>query len=265
MVEEPTDWKAIWEESALPQNASELERRTPRWKAQEALVRSTFGSFDGLEVIEIGAGRGINALIYGKLGAKVTLLDVEQIALDQAAAVFEREGVAFTPVLGDAFELAPELRGAFDVSMSFGLCEHFLGERRQAIVGAHLELLRPGGLAMIGVPNRHAPVYRLWKATLTRRGGWPIGTEEPFTAAELAALVRANGGEPLPARYGSFVASVVDHGVNQTLYKLGRRGLPLPQVQLPVVDRLAYELLQPARKPGRRGERSSPSSQSATA
>jgi SAM-dependent methyltransferase len=251
MAEEPTDWKAIWKESGIPVGAAETERRTPRWKAQEELVHRLLGSFDGLEVIEIGAGRGINALIYGKLGAKVTLLDVEQIALDQAAVVFEAEGVPFTPVLGDAFALAPELRGAFDVSMSFGLCEHFLGERRRAIVGAHLELLRPGGLAMIGVPNRHAPIYRLWKATLTRRGGWPIGTEEPFTAGELAALVRASGGEPLPARYGSFVGSVVNHGVNQALHKLGRRPLREPQIQLPLLDRLAYELLLPARKPGR--------------
>jgi hypothetical protein len=41
----------------------------------------------------------------------------------------------------------------------------------------------------------------------------------------------------------------VNHGVNQALFKLGRRGLPLPQVRVPVLDGLAYELLLPVVKP----------------
>ena len=130
--------------------------------------------------------------------------------------------------------------------MSFGLCEHFLGERRLAVVAAHLGVLHSGGIAMLGVPNRFSPVYRLWIAVLMRRGTWPLGTEVPFTARELARLVREAGGVPLDPAYGSFVASVVGHGVNQLLYKLGRRGFPAPQLCIPLVDRLAYELLVPA-------------------
>jgi len=133
--------------------------------------------------------------------------------------------------------------------MSFGLCEHFLGERRLAAVAAHLELARPGGLALLGVPNRLAPAYRLWMAALKRRGTWPLGTEEPFSAGELAALAGAAGGEPLEPVYGSFAASLVGHGVNQALYKLGRRGLRVRQVRVPVLDRFAYELLLPVVRP----------------
>ena len=81
------------------------------------------------------------------------------------------------------------------------------------------------------------------------RGSWPLGTEEPFTAAELAALARAAGGDPLGPEYGSFAATVVNHGVNQALYKLGRRGLALPQTRLPLLDRFAYELLLPVVRP----------------
>ena len=65
----------------------------------------------------------------------------------------------------------------------------------------------------------------------------------------LRTLAERAGGRPLEPRFGSFAASVVDHGVNQVLFKLGRRGLPLPQVRLPVVDRMAYELLLPIVKP----------------
>ena len=146
--------------------------------------------------------------------------------------------------------LPEELLGTFDVSMSYGLCEHFVGERRQAVVAAHLAALRPGGVALIGVPNRFAPVYRLWLKTLMVTGSWPLGTEVPFSAGELRRLAVRAGGEPLDPRYGSFAGSVVNHGVNQLLFKLGRkRGLPVPQIRIPGLDRMAYELLLPVVKP----------------
>ena len=45
------------------------------------------------------------------------------------------------------------------------------------------------------------------------------------------------------------MASVVNHGVNQALFKLGRPGLRVPQVRVPGVDRLGYELLVPVVRP----------------
>lgn len=248
-MERAADWDAQWRVEPLDVDAPSAEERTPRWRAQERLVRERFGGFDGLRVIELGAGRGLNALLYGKRGARVTLLDTSTFVLDQARELFAAHDVEPELVEGDVFDLPEAVRGAFDVSMSFGLCEHFLGERRRAVVGAHVEAVRPGGLAFLAVPNRHAPVYRIWMGALKRRGTWPLGTEEPFTLAELAALARASGGEPLAPEYGSFAASVVSHGANQLLFKLGRSGLRVPQTRLPVLDRLAYELLLPVTRP----------------
>jgi SAM-dependent methyltransferase len=248
-VERAADWDAQWRVEPLDPAAAQAEARTPRWRAQERLVRSRFGGFDGLEVVELGAGRGLNALLYGQRGARVTLVDLSTFVLEQAGELFGRLGVEAELVEGDVFDLPELVRDRFDVSMSFGLAEHFLGERRLKVVGAHLEALRPGGLALLGVPNRYAPAYRLWMAALKARGTWPLGTEEPFSAGELAALAREAGGQPLEPEYGSFVGSLVNHGLNQALFKLGRRGLPVPQVRLPVLDRLAYELLLPVVRP----------------
>ena len=100
----------------------------------------------------------------------MTLLDQSPTALEQAQQLFAAHGVEATLVKADAFALPATRVGTFDVSMSFGLCEHFLGERRLSIVRAQLELLRPGGVAMLGVPNRFGPVYRLWMATLRATG-----------------------------------------------------------------------------------------------
>jgi 2-polyprenyl-3-methyl-5-hydroxy-6-metoxy-1,4-benzoquinol methylase len=246
-VERAADWEAQWRAEPLDPAVADAEERTPRWRAQARIVRERFGGFDGLRAIEIGAGRGLNGLLYARRGAQVTLLDERALPLEQARDLY---GVyPFTPVEADVFDLPAGLRGVFDVSMSFGLCEHFLGDRRRAVVAAHLELLRPGGVAFLGVPNRHAPAYRLWMATLKRRGTWPLGTEEPFSARELEELARAAGGRPLEPVYGSFLGSLVNHGVNQALFKLGRHGLPVPRTRLPLLDRFAYELLLPVERP----------------
>jgi SAM-dependent methyltransferase len=248
-VERAADWDAQWRVEPLDPAAAEAEARTPRWRAQERLIRERFDGFEGVEVVELGAGRGLNALLYGLRGARVTLVDLSTFVLEQAGDLFGRLGVEAELVEGDVFDLPELVRDRFDVSMSFGLAEHFLGDRRKKVVAAHLEAVRPGGLALLGVPNRYAPAYRLWMAALKARGTWPLGTEEPFSAAELAALAREAGGRPLEPAYGSFVGSLVNHGLNQALFKLGRRGVPVPQLRLPFADRLAYELLLPVVRP----------------
>jgi SAM-dependent methyltransferase len=248
-VERAADWDAQWRAEPLDPGAARVEERTPRWRAQEQLVRDRFGGFDGLKAVEVGSGRGLNGLLYAMRGAEVTLVDSSRLALEQATELFAALGAEPRAVEADLFALPAELSGAFDVAMSFGVCEHFLAERRLAVIEAHLELLGPGGLALLGVPNRHAPAYRLWLATLKRRDTWPLGTEEPFSTKEIAALARAAGGEPLEPIHGSFVASLVDHGLNQALYKLGLRGVRVPQARVPVLDRFAYELLLPVVRP----------------
>jgi SAM-dependent methyltransferase len=247
--ERRADWDAQWTAEPLEFDAPRREAETLRWRAQEKLIEERFGRFQGLRAIEIGAGRGLNAFLFAERGAHVTLLDESPTALTQARQLFGANGVPVSTIEADVFALPDEVRGAFDVAMSYGLCEHFVGERRLRVVRAHLEPLRPGGLALIGVPNRHAPVYRLWVATLMRRGTWPLGTEVPFSVSELRELAGRSGGEPLEPRFGSFLASIVNHGVNQALFKLGRRGLPIPQVRIPLLDRMAYELLLPVVKP----------------
>lgn len=249
-TERTADWGRQWRDEPPDVDAPAREERTLRWRAQERLIRKRFGGFEGLRAIEIGSGRGLNAFLFSQRGAEVTLLDNEPVALDQARELFDAHHLPHKALEADAFDLPDAVRGTFDVSMSYGLCEHFLGERRLAIVRAHLDVLRPGGLALIGVPNRYSPVYRAWTWTLMRRGTWPLGTEVPFAPGELRELAERAGGIPLAPRFGSFVASVVNHGLNQALFKLGRRALPVPQVRLPVLDRMAYELLVPVVKPG---------------
>jgi SAM-dependent methyltransferase len=248
-IEQAADWESLWQ--GLDDDAAEVasELAGLRWHTQVQLVERRFGAVAGLEVIEIGAGRATNALLYAMHGARATVLDTSPTALERSRQRFADRGLEVETVQADAFDLPAELRDRFDVAMSFGLCEHFLGARRLGIVAAHLQLLKPGALAIVNVPNRYSPFYRAWMALAKRRGSWTLGTEVPFSASELSDLAKLSGGVPLTAIHVGGLGTLVNHGLNPVLKRLARTPLPIPQTRLPGLDRLAYDLLLPIVRP----------------
>jgi len=247
--EQAADWDRLWAEQDETTDDLDAERGSLRWRTQSRLVENRFGAFEGLEVIEVGAGRSTNALLYALHGARATVVDRSTVALEQSRRRFARHGLDVRAVEADLFELPADLRDRFDVSMSFGLCEHFLGHRRQQVVAAHLELVRPGGLAVLNVPNRLSPPYRAWMAVQKRRGTWQLGTEVPFSGTELSDLAKLAGGVPLRPVYVGGLGTLVNHGLNPILGRLGMRPLRAPQVPIPLLDYLAYDLLLPVVRP----------------
>lgn len=181
-------WDDVWTRSPSVEKdlyAVAKEERLIRWQRMEAQILSRFSSFEDLAVIELGAGRGTNAALMAGRGARVSVLDYSEIALQRSRKVFENLELPVELVLQDALDLPSELRGKYDVSMSFGLAEHFTGDARHAIIAAHFAVLKPGGLAFISVPNAYNPPYRLYKWITERTGRWTIGEEYPFSRREL--------------------------------------------------------------------------------
>jgi SAM-dependent methyltransferase len=242
VAEERANWDGIWASTVVDVARLRAEEQTLRWKQIEAYVGRRWGGFQGLRVIEIGSGHGTNAMHFARRGATVAVLDNSDIALEGAQQVAAAFGVTIEPVMGDVLELDPALVGAFDISCSFGLCEHFLDVHRQQVVAAHLELLKSGGAALISVPNRRSFPYRAWMGFLKWRDRWPLGTEEPFSVQELAARVRGAGGEVVHVGFGSFAGTLIGYSVNPFFHKAGRPGLRQPQIKTPM-DAFAYELL----------------------
>jgi SAM-dependent methyltransferase len=247
--EQAADWDRLWAEQDETTDDLDAERGSLRWRTQSQLVENRFGDFEGLEVIEVGAGRSTNELLYALHGAHATVVDRSTVALEQSRRRFARHGLDVRAVEADLFELPADLRDRFDVSMSFGLCEHFLGHRRQQVVAAHLDLVKPGGLAILNVPNRLSPPYRAWMALQKRRGTWKLGTEVPFSGTELSDLAKLAGGVPLRPVYVGGLGTLVNHGLNPILGRLGVRPLHAPQVPIPLLDYLAYDLLLPVVRP----------------
>jgi len=220
-------WDEFWRTETSPeQDAFELakEERGIRWQRIERLVRERFGTADGLKVIEIGAGAGTNAALMARRGAKVSVLDYSDGALARARRFFERNGVAAEFVKADALALPAELRGGFDIAMSFGLTEHFTGEDRPAINLAHLDLLRPGGIAFIAVPNKWNPPYRLYKLISQAMSRWAVGEEYPYSRAEFRRMLATRPDIDHVFFGDSFAASF--HFVNPFKAYRKLRGLP---------------------------------------
>ncbi|MBM3888136.1 MAG: class I SAM-dependent methyltransferase [Verrucomicrobia bacterium] len=206
----PELWDALWSsQSSREQDAYELakEEHGIRWQRLERAASAHFGSLAGLKVIEIGAGAGTNAALMARRGAQVTVLDYSPNALKRSAAFFANNGVTATLRECDALQLPADLRGAYDIAMSFGLAEHFTGERRRKIVEAHFELVRPGGLVFVAVPNKWCLPYQLVKCLAQRTRYWKVGEEYPFSRAELADIARQLGAKDIRFFADSFWAS----------------------------------------------------------
>ncbi len=189
-------WDDVWKhDCSAAEDVCALvrEERGIRWQRLEGIVLREFGGFSGLKVVEIGAGAGTNAAIAAKRGAQVTVMDYSEAALERASRFFRHNDVLADFVQQDALTLPQELHDTFDVSMSFGLAEHFRGAARVAIIKAHLDVLRGGGIGFISVPNKYNLPYRIWMSAAIRKGTWMVGEEHPYSRRELALICRQLG------------------------------------------------------------------------
>jgi len=148
----------------------------------------------GSSSIEIGSGIGKLSLLLAQTGSRSSLFDSSAPTLEQARLLFESMDTPVETVVGDALDMPPALVDHFDLSMSLGVNEHFKGDARQEIFDAYARVLRLGGWALIGVPNRHCLSYRtamlMWKWT----GRWPKDLYEyGFSRRELMQRMRNAG------------------------------------------------------------------------
>lgn len=192
----PELWDELWEKPlSSEQDAFALakEEHTIRWHRIAREILNTFGSFQGLKVIELGAGSGTYAALMAKRGADVTILDYSDGALERGREFFKRANLKAEFIKQDALNLDPSLLQKFDVSLSFGLAEHFNGPARNRIIHAHLKVLKAGGIAFLSVPNKYCLPYQVFKFVAQRTGKWIFGEEYPYSYFELGHLARQLG------------------------------------------------------------------------
>lgn len=185
-------WDSLWENSSEKIRhliyAVHEEEHGPVWAQIKASLEKNFDSISGLNVIEVGAGSGTYGAIFARQGAKVTVLDYSENALKISKDLYESLGVDATFILADALSISEDLKGRYDVSMSFGLAEHFCGQQRLKIIRSHFELLKPNGMTFISVPNLACWPYRLWKYRRMVTGKWNFGMEITYDRNEFSEI-----------------------------------------------------------------------------
>lgn len=132
-------------------------------------------------ILAWAAGQG--ALAYG--------VDISPPTLDRARAAFA--GEPLRAAVSDVRAL-PFADASFDAIYSMGTIEHF-DETEQA-VAEMARVLKPGGRAIIGVPNRHDPFLRPLMATAMQAAGlYAYGYEKSYSRRALRQMLERGGFE----------------------------------------------------------------------
>ncbi len=191
MIETPTasQWGSVWagnqESAEWVSRAVEEEEDGVRCRRILEYLHAALGDLAGKRSIEIGCGAATYSLIMARRGAGPTLLDYSPEALSLAANRLKWLGLQGELLEANAFNFPKEMRGSFDIAMSFGTVEHYRYPERLAICQSHLDLIKPGGVVVISVPNVWFLPHELLKVLLASRGKWFLGYEGSFSRQEL--------------------------------------------------------------------------------
>jgi SAM-dependent methyltransferase len=164
--------KPYYEESYLAENSRSIsslkEEVEESSKGLFHLVKESKDRFlsskdwNGLRVLELGAGRGGLSLHLARLGAEVTLLDFSHSALAQAEKIFSTEGLSLQTIEADATLPTPAMGGKFDLIVDSHLL-HCLTEdpQRASYYALVKESLASGGIfvceSMVHRKKLHIP------------------------------------------------------------------------------------------------------------
>jgi SAM-dependent methyltransferase len=168
-------------------------------RCEMALIERSVGPLRGKRVLKLDLwNEAFNTRILDWMraqGAEVVGLDISKVVALRARRNALDEGTwnGHAPALlrADIREL-PFPADSFDVVYTMGTIEH-IDEYRQAIQEVH-RVLRPGGQAIIGVPDKWNVFLRpLMVWILDAFGQYLYAPEKSFTAAELRRDIESTG------------------------------------------------------------------------
>ena len=149
---QPEFWDKHWEE-----RKDWVEVRRTRHGLYQNELLAVFDRYlpaiPGLKVLEIGGAPGPYLIYLAKrFGYQAYSLDYSSVGNHRTEENFRAAGIPVNIIERDLF--APNVREglpAFDIVYSLGFIEHF--DDLRLVIKKHLELVKPGGLLLLGVPN----------------------------------------------------------------------------------------------------------------
>ena len=124
-------------------------------------------------------------------GARVYGIDISEPTLFQARAAFDRDPNGLRGAVADTRDL-PFRDASFDAVYSMGTIEHF--DETERAVEEMARVLKPGGRAIVGVPNRYDPFLRpLFVTALQALGLYAYGHEKSYSRRALREMLERAG------------------------------------------------------------------------
>jgi 2-polyprenyl-3-methyl-5-hydroxy-6-metoxy-1,4-benzoquinol methylase len=188
-------------------------------------------SLRGSKVVEVGSAPGEFLVEFSQRHGCVPYgIEYSEVGVEVNRRVFSRNGfnpdnVIYSDFFSDEFQA--RYREQFDVVVSRGFIEHF--EDVRPVVDRHINLLRPGGHLIIGIPNLRGVNYGL--AKLFHKEVIPLHNIEIMRKQAFTNLFKRNDLEPLFCdHYGTFSFYLFTSGLSrlpQYALKTGQKVQPL--------------------------------------
>jgi SAM-dependent methyltransferase len=164
---------------------------------EQRLFADYFGPLEGLSILKTDLwdeAKNTRILIWAhERGARTFGVDISRPTALQARAAFADAGHAgdLSAAVGDVRDL-PFRTDSFDAIYSMGTIEHFAETERA--VAEITRVLKPGGRAIIGVPNRHDPFLRPLLATFLQAVScYGYGYEKSYSRRALREMLERAG------------------------------------------------------------------------
>jgi SAM-dependent methyltransferase len=187
-------YRAFWEHvGAEFPDLGDAASTTFYFENEKRLLRQHLSTLAGKRVLKTDLwdeARNTRILQWvQRQGANVVGVDISDPVVRMARAEFN--GAPLTAVNADVRAL-PFSDASFDAIYSMGTIEHF--PETDAAVRELYRVLKPGGRAIVGVPNRHDPFLRpLMVTILYSLGLYGYGYEKSYSRGTLRRMLEAAG------------------------------------------------------------------------
>ena len=129
-------------------------------------------------IFDFGSGGGKDTVPLAHIGFKVTALDCSEMMVNNLMSYkksvenFSGKRLRITALTGDFLDM--DFKGRqYDLVFSNGVLEHFLNRKvRKEVISKLLDLTKPGGTVITGVPNGKHPYRRRFKQE--KLGGYDV-------------------------------------------------------------------------------------------
>jgi SAM-dependent methyltransferase len=165
---------------------------------ERRLFAEHFPALDGLKILKTDLwdeAKNTRILAWaGVQGARAYGIDISRPTVTQARAAFDAGPDGRSSLFGAVADVRdlPFCDDSFDAIYSMGTIEHF--DETERAVTEMARVLRPGGRAIVGVPNRRDPFLRpLFVTALQAIGLYGYGYEKSYSRRALRQLLEKAG------------------------------------------------------------------------